>query len=47
MLLFTALPSLPFELLDAPPTPAAIGISRQRADAARFVLDLVQATAHL
>jgi hypothetical protein len=45
MLLFTALPSLPFELLDAPPTPAAIETSRQRAAAARFVLDLVDATA--
>ena len=45
MLLFTALPSLPFELLDAPPTPAAIEISRQRAAAARFVLDLVATTA--
>ena len=44
MLLFGALPSLPFELLDAPPTPAAIEISRERAAAARFVLDLVAAT---
>ena len=44
MLLFGALPSLPFELLDAPPTPAAIQVSRQRAAAARFVLDLVAAT---
>ena len=45
MLLFGALPSLPFELLDAPPTPAAIEIARQRAAAARFVLDLVASTA--
>lgn len=45
MLLFAALPSLPFDLLDAPPTPAAVEISRQRAAAARFVLDLVAATA--
>ena len=44
MLLFTALPSLPFELLDAPPTPTAIETSRQRAAAARFVLDLVGTT---
>ena len=44
MLLFGALPSLPFELLDAPPTQAAVEISRQRAAAARFVLDLVAAT---
>ena len=29
MLLFGALPSLPFELLDAPPTPAAIEIARR------------------
>ena len=45
MLLFSALPSLPFELLDGPPTPAAIEIARQRAAAARFVLDLVATTA--
>jgi Phosphotransferase enzyme family len=45
MLLFAALPSLPFDLLDAPPTPAAIEVSRQRAAAARFVLDLVAGTA--
>ena len=45
MLLFAALPSLPFDLLEAPPTPAAIEVSRQRAAAARFVLDLVAATA--
>jgi hypothetical protein len=45
MLLFAALPSLPFELLDGPATPAAIETSRQRAAAARFVLDLVEATA--
>ena len=44
LLLFAALPSLPFEFLDAPRTLAAIGISRQRAAAARFVLDLVEAT---
>jgi hypothetical protein len=45
MLLFAALPSLPIELLDGPPTPAAIETSRQRAAAAQFVLDLVDATA--
>ncbi|MDT0352014.1 phosphotransferase [Pseudonocardia charpentierae] len=45
MLLFSALPSLPFELLDGPPTPAAIEIARQRAAAARFILDLVATTA--
>ena len=44
MLLFSALPSLPFELLDAEPTPASLAISRERAAAARFVLDLVDAT---
>jgi hypothetical protein len=44
MLLFGALPSLPVELLDAPVTPAAVEISRQRAAAARFILDLVAAT---
>jgi hypothetical protein len=45
MLLFSALPSLPFELLDGPPTPAVIEIAWQRAAAARFVLDLVATTA--
>jgi Phosphotransferase enzyme family len=44
MLLFGALPALPFELLDGEPTPTALSISRQRAAAARFVLDLVAAT---
>jgi hypothetical protein len=44
MLLFSALPSLPFELLDAEPTPASLAISRERSAAARFVLDLVAAT---
>jgi hypothetical protein len=44
MLLFTALPSVPFELLDAEPTPASHAICHERAAAARFVLDLVAAT---
>ena len=44
LLMFTALSALPFDLFDAPPTPAAIETSRQRAAAAQFVLDLVAAT---
>ena len=44
MLLYPAVSSLPFELLDAEPTPASLAISRERATAARFVLDLVEAT---
>jgi Choline/ethanolamine kinase len=44
MLLFSALPSLPFELLDAEPTPAGAAVTRERAAAARFVLDLVEAS---
>ena len=44
MLLFSALPALPFELLDAEPTPALVDVCRQRAAAARFVLDLATAT---
>ena len=45
MLLFTALPALPFELLDRPPTPALVDFARGRAAAARFVLGLVAVTA--
>jgi hypothetical protein len=45
MLLFSALPSLPFELLDSEPTPALHAISRERAAAAWFVLEMVKATA--
>jgi hypothetical protein len=44
MLLFSALPALPFELLGAEPTPALVDVCRQRAAAARFVLDLAAAT---
>jgi hypothetical protein len=44
MLLFSALPSLPFEVLDGAPTPEALAVCRERAAGARFVLDLVAAT---
>lgn len=44
MLLFSALPALPFELLDGEPTPARLGVARERAALARHVLDLVDRT---
>jgi len=45
MLLFSGLSALPFEHLDAPPTPQLQVIARQRARSAAFILDLVDATA--
>ena len=45
MLLFSGLSALPFEHLDAPPTPQLHVIARQRARSAAFILDLVDATA--
>jgi hypothetical protein len=45
MLVFAAVPAVPVEMLDGPPTPALLEVARQRAAAARFVLDLVAATA--
>ncbi len=45
MLIFSGLSALPFELLAAPPTPDAFRIAAERAKAARFVLDLVDASA--
>jgi hypothetical protein len=45
MLLFAALPAVPVELLDEEPTPARAALCRERAAGARFVLDLVTATA--
>ena len=45
MLLFSALSALPFEHLDAPPTPTLHDIARQRARSAAFILDLADATA--
>lgn len=44
-LLFCALPAVPFELLGEEPTPALAALCRERAAAARFVLDSVTATA--
>lgn len=44
MLLLCGLPAVPFEQLDAAPTPALAAMVRERAVMARFVLDLVAAT---
>lgn len=44
LLLFTGLSTLPFELLESPPTPELIGVAADRAAIARFCLDLVDAT---
>jgi hypothetical protein len=45
MLEFAGLSSVPFELLEGPPTDEAIRIATERAAAARFMLDLVADTA--
>ena len=47
MLEFSGLSAIPFELLDGPPSPEAVRIARERAVAARFILDLVDATTPL
>jgi hypothetical protein len=47
MLEFSGLSAIPFELLDGPPSPEAVRIARERALAARFILDLVDATTPL
>ncbi len=44
MLLFFGLSALPLELLDAPASPDRVRLARERAAAARFVLDLVDTT---
>jgi hypothetical protein len=44
LLMFTGLSSLPFEHLDAEPTPALHVVAAERARIARFSLDLVDAT---
>ena len=44
MLLFSGLSAVPFEHLDGPLTPGVTDLAAQRAHAARFVLDLVDAT---
>jgi hypothetical protein len=45
LLIFTGLSTLPFEHLDSAPTPELHTLAGQRADIARFSLDLVDATA--
>ena len=45
MLLFSGLSAVPVEHLQSPPSPALQELARQRAESARFVLDLVRATA--
>jgi hypothetical protein len=45
MLLFAGLSAVPVELLDGPPTDDRVRIARERAGAARFMLDLADATA--
>jgi hypothetical protein len=45
MLLFAGLSTVPVELLDGPPTDDRVRIARERAGAARFMLDLADATA--
>lgn len=44
MLLFCGLSAYPFELLQQPPTPEALALTRERAAMASFILDLVDAT---
>jgi Phosphotransferase enzyme family len=44
-LLFAGFPAIPFEHLGGPPTPEIIRVTHQRAASARFILDLVDATA--
>jgi hypothetical protein len=44
MLVFTGLSALPVEHLGAPPSPGLADLARQRAQATRFILDLVGAT---
>ena len=45
MLLFSGVSAVPFEHLGGPPTPELHALAAERAAAARFVLDLVDATA--
>jgi len=44
MLLFSGLSAIPFELLGGPADVEAIRVARERALAARFILDLVDGT---
>lgn len=44
LLLFAGLSALPFEALGGPPSDEAVRVARERADAARWILDLVDAT---
>ena len=45
LLVFTGYSTLPFELLDGPPTPERLALAAERAEIARFSLDLVDASA--
>ena len=45
MLLFAGLSSVPFELMEGEPSAEKVRISRERAAAARFMLDLAAETA--
>ncbi len=45
MLLFTGLSAIPFELLEGAPTEEKVRVARERAAAARFMLDLADTTA--
>ena len=45
MLVFCGYSAVPFEQLGQPPTPDLARISRERAQSANFILDLVEATA--
>jgi hypothetical protein len=45
MLIFSGMSAIPGEHLDSPPTPELRRIAAERATAARFMLDLVDATA--
>jgi len=45
MLLFAGLSSVPFELMEGQPSAEKVRICRERAAAARFMLDLAAATA--
>lgn len=45
MLMFSGFSAIPFEHLEQPPTPRLVAVARERAASARFILDLVAATA--
>lgn len=45
LLLFSGISAIPFEMLEAPPTPAGEALAHTRAELARYSLDLLDATA--